>query len=120
MMEDKQSQPADEGRLDPGVRPDAWWARAENGNIRAWTSAHAESLRLAKEVGFQLEPLYSQAALDAAVAAERDCRTCKSWTPHHRADVMHCSSPLRCVAGSAHKRQGVVQLWEAAPVDAGF
>ena len=56
----------------------------------------------------------------AAVAAERDCRTCKNWTPHHRSDVMHCSAALRCVAGSSYRRQGMVQLWEAAPVDAGF
>ena len=56
-----------------------------------------------------------------AVAAERDCRTCNHWrTPHHRNDVMHCSAPLRCVAGSSYKRQGVVQLWESAPADAGF
>lgn len=54
------------------------------------------------------------------VAAERDCRTCKHWTPHHRSDVMHCSAALRCVAGSSYRRQGVVRLWEAAPVDAGF
>lgn len=54
------------------------------------------------------------------VAAERDCRTCKNWTPHHRSDVMHCSAALRCVAGSSYQRQGVVQLWEAAPIDAGF
>lgn len=50
------------------------------------------------------------------VVAERDCRTCKHWTPHHRSDVMHCSAALRCVAGSSYQRQGVVQLWEAAPV----
>lgn len=54
------------------------------------------------------------------VTAERDCRTCKHWTPHHRSDVMHCSAALRCVAGSSYKRAGVVQLWEAAPVDAAF
>ena len=60
-------------------------------------------------------------AFAAAVeATERDCRTCKNWTPHHRSDVMHCSAALRCVAGSSYRRQGVVQLWEAAPVDAGF
>jgi hypothetical protein len=51
---------------------------------------------------------------------ERDCRTCKHWTPHRRSDVMHCSAAIRCVAGSSYSRQGVVQLWEATPVDAGF
>lgn len=54
------------------------------------------------------------------LAAERDCRTCKHWTPHHRSDVMHCSAALRCVAASSYQRQGVVQLWEAKAVDAGF
>lgn len=54
------------------------------------------------------------------VAAERDCRTCKNWTPHHRSDVIYCSAALRCVAGGSYQRQGVVKLWESAPVDAGF
>ena len=31
---------------------------------------------------------------------------------------MHCSAALRCVAGSTYQRHCVVQLWEAAPVDA--
>lgn len=53
---------------------------------------------------------------DAATSAERDCRTCTNWTPHHRSDVMHCSAALRCVSGSSYQRHGVVQLWEAAPV----
>lgn len=43
--------------------PAAWWHRAENGNIRCWTSAHTESLRLAKEIGFELEPLYDKATV---------------------------------------------------------
>ena len=58
--------------------------------------------------------------LDAAVAAERDCRTCAHYLPHHRAGVMHCTAPLRCVAGSSYCKAGRVQQWEAAPVDAGF
>ena len=96
--EDAQVPPADAGRLETPVRPDAWWARAENGNIRAWTSAHAESLRLAEEVGFQLEPLYSRAALDAAVAAERERwlemeRAGKAYCAHLEADGCHMTSP---------------------------
>lgn len=54
---------------DGTVRPVAWWARSENGNIRCWTSAPAESLRLAQETGFELAPLYDQAAL-AMLAGE--------------------------------------------------
>jgi hypothetical protein len=52
----------------------------------------------------------------ALVAFERDCRTCA----HYRAGVMHCTAPLRCVAGSSYCKAGRVQQWEAAPVDAGF
>lgn len=52
--------------------PSIWWSKAENGNIRCWTSTESDALRLAREIGFNLEPLYSQAALDAAVAAERE------------------------------------------------
>ncbi len=53
--------------------------------------------------------------LSAALAAERDCRTCRNFR-----GTQHCHSVLRCVDGSSYKRQGVVQLWEAAAVDAGF
>lgn len=52
--------------------PAAWWANSENGNVRVWTSAQAEALRLAEEVGFPLEALYTQSQRDAAVAAERE------------------------------------------------
>ena len=58
--------------LSEGLGAAAWWARAENGNIRVWTSAEAEALRLAKEVGFPLEALYTRSQLDAALAAERE------------------------------------------------
>jgi hypothetical protein len=59
------------GQVERTVRPAAWLHKAENGNIVCWTSAHEESLRLAREVGFDLKPLYDQATIDAAVAAER-------------------------------------------------
>lgn len=58
--------------LELGVRPSAWLHRAENGAVVCWTSAYPESLRLAREIGFPLTPLYDQAALDATVAAERE------------------------------------------------
>ena len=45
--------------------PAAWWNRADNGNIRCWTSAHTDALRLAGEIGFQLEPLYDAATVRA-------------------------------------------------------
>lgn len=63
---------AEAGRVDPVVRPVAWIAKAENGNIRCWASAPEEALRLAREIGFDLQPLYSQDALDAATNAERE------------------------------------------------
>ena len=54
------------------VRPAAWWALAENGNIRCWTTKHPEALRLASEIGHQLLPLYDHAALSNAMNAERE------------------------------------------------
>ena len=51
-------------------------------------------------------------ALHARLSALRDCRTCR----HFRA-TQHCHSVLRCVDGSSYQRGGVVQLWEAAPVE---
>jgi hypothetical protein len=46
---------------------------------------------------------------------ERDCRTCKHWAPHHRSDVWHCSSAIRCVEGGRHSKTGAVQEWMPLP-----
>ena len=59
-------------------------------------------------------------ARGAAVDAALDCRTCTHYTPHHRADVMHCASPLRCVAGSRYARSGAVREWESEAEAVGF
>lgn len=56
------------------------------------------------------------AELQTALMGARDCRTCRNFTTASGG----CVSVLRCVDGSSYKRQGVVQMWEAAPVDAGF
>lgn len=61
------------------------------------------------------ELLCDVAGLIEKLAAERDCRTCR-----HFRGMQHCHSVLRCVDGSSYQRGGVVQLWELAPVDAGF
>ena len=59
------------------------------------------------------EGLYSADQMRAyADSARRDCRTC--W---HFRGTQHCHSVLRCVDGSSYQRGGVVQLWEAAPVE---
>lgn len=49
--------------------------------------------------------MYTRAALDAAVAAERDCRTCR----HFRGQ---CDSVVKCMDGSGYQRGGAVRLWE--------
>lgn len=101
------------GPMQRPVRP-----HVGDSDFESWFSTYSAPHSSYKQL---LRDAYAAGMSDpAAVVAERDCRTCKHWTPHHRADVMHCSSPLRCVAGSSHSRQGVVQLWEAAIVDAGF
>ena len=54
--------------------PRAWANFTADGNIRVWTSAPERVRELAAEIGYSLDPLYDQTALDAAVAAERDAR----------------------------------------------
>lgn len=53
---------------------------------------------------------------------EIDCRTCASLAyGMPGTGTVRCTSPLRCVAGDRHRpRTGILQLWEARPVDAGF
>jgi hypothetical protein len=48
------------------------------------------------------------------LATARDCRTCMHWTPHHRADVWHCSSASRCVDASHCSPSGAVREWKCA------
>ena len=56
-------------------------------------------------------PLYDQDALDAAVAAARDCRTCA----HHTYASGGCVSALRCVGGDRYQPTQPRQLWEQRP-----
>jgi hypothetical protein len=64
-----------------------------------------------------LEPLYDQAAIDAAVAAERerwrDCRLCANFTVQSGG----CVSVLRCVGGDRYRATTPRQYWEARPIE---
>jgi hypothetical protein len=87
---------ANEGKnMSDKTTPAAWWRRAADGSILCWTSADEDSLRLAKEAGYELAPLYDQAALDAAVAAERErwrslLAECAAQTRHPDYDWPMC------------------------------
>lgn len=59
------------------AKPVMWMARAENGNIRCWTSAEDEALRLAREIGFELTPLYTA---PQAPQQARWCQHCGETT----------------------------------------
>ena len=48
------------------VEPVAWAHFAKNGNIRIWTSAAKEAVRIAKETGIELTPLYAAPQPDRA------------------------------------------------------
>lgn len=50
-----------------GLVPVAWSAFAENGNIRIWTSAPDDVLKLAKQVGIDLAPLYALPIKDKSI-----------------------------------------------------
>lgn len=67
-------------------------------------------------LGEPYKPLYDQSAIDAAVAAERDCRTCRNFSTHSGG----CVSVLRCTNANAYKRAGVIQYWETTPENADF
>ena len=70
-----------------------------------------ESIRYVPGYPSSYVEAYASAYAMREVAAERDCRTCCHYTPHHRAGVMHCSAPLRCVAGRSYTKTGKVQEW---------
>ena len=91
--------------------------RAAERSIVAWTvvrggvwdpnglmDEHIDALRKA------LGPNATMKPLDAAVAAERDCRTCA----HHTYASGGCVSALRCVGGDRYQPTQPRQLWGAA------
>lgn len=94
--------------MSDAIKPVAWCVGASY-----WQARESVPYMMLDEA----EPLYDQATLDAAIAAERDCRTCKNF----RANSGGCVSVLRCTNGNEYKRAGIVlQVWEITPADAGF
>jgi len=97
------------------VRPAVWW-REQRDAFEGRQTLDPMFLQVSEkpcrsENGATYEPLYDKAALNAAVAAERDCRTCAHYLPHHRAGVLHCVCSTRCVDGGSYCRAGRVQQW---------
>ena len=52
--------------------PRAWAHFVKNGNIRIWSSAAKEAVRIAKENGIELTPLYTEPQPDRVAALERE------------------------------------------------
>ncbi len=69
MTEENQSTDADAGRLEHGVRPVAWTLQSELDARETTCKAH---LWFSDPVNSAWAPLYDQAAIDAAVGAERE------------------------------------------------
>ena len=59
------------GQVERTVRPRAWAIFVDSGNARMWTTLQPHVQKLADAEGLTVTPLYDQASLDAAVAAER-------------------------------------------------
>jgi hypothetical protein len=58
--------------IDGKAGPRAWVIFADNGNCRMWTTFQPHIQATADAAGLQVTLLYDQAAIDAAVAAERE------------------------------------------------
>jgi hypothetical protein len=58
--------------MDCKVGPRAWVIFADNGNCRMWTTFQPHIQKAADAEGLTVTPLFDQAAIDAAVAAERE------------------------------------------------
>jgi hypothetical protein len=121
--EDAQVPPADAGRLETPVRPCAW-LREQRGEYEGPATlaplmilGHSKVRPHASNHGATYEPLYDQAALDAALALwPRDCRLCA----HYRdglTHAAHCVSVLRCEDSSAYRATQPVQFWEKRPAE---
>lgn len=62
----------------PTSEPVAWAHFAKNGNIRIWTSAAKEAVRIAKENGIELIPLYTAPQPDRVAELERELREARA------------------------------------------
>lgn len=66
-------------------KPRAWVIFADNGSCRMWTTFQPHIQATADAAGLQVTHLYDQAAIDAAVAAERE----RIATKLHEMDCAH-------------------------------
>ncbi len=62
---------AGHGPVDGLVRPRVWAIFVDSGNVRMWSTLQPHVQKLADAEGLEVTPLYDQAAIDAAVAADR-------------------------------------------------
>ena len=60
------------GQVPERVKPRAWAIFVDNGNARMWSTLQPHVQKLADAEGLEVTRLYDQAAIDAAVAAERE------------------------------------------------
>lgn len=94
----------------------------DDGTIDCWRKNYGLDKRSPEDAARWWAAHWSDMAPAGAVAALglalqeldelRDCRTCR-----HFRGTQHCHSVLKCVDGSSYQRGGVVQLWEAAPIE---
>lgn len=100
--------------MSDAIKPVAWKLTSPSG--RYDFEVIEGGSEIAEEFGWHRTALYDQATLDAAIAAERDCRTCRNFSTHSGG----CVSVLRCTNANAYQRAGFRQYWETTPEDAGF
>ena len=93
---------------DASAEPVAWANFAETGNIRIWTSAAKEAVRIAQENGIDLMPLYSADQLRAAVPDEREA------LEDAESDAGRLALELECLLLSISDMPAVSRWWGSA------
>lgn len=80
---------ADGAPLERQVRPRAWAIFVDGGNARMWSTLQPHVQKLADAEGLEVTPLYDRAAIDAAVAAERERLLAELRTMHTQQHGRH-------------------------------
>jgi hypothetical protein len=100
------------------VRPRAWLYTNAAGALAVHTNTELvrfeADMRAAQEHpgAHSMEPLYDQAALDAALALwPRDCRLCAKFTTQ----TGGCTSTVQCVDSDQYKATAPRQYWVSGP-----
>ena len=94
--------------------PRAWAHFVKNGNIRIWSSSAKESVRIAKENGIELTPLYTEPQPDRVAELEAEVERLRTLLDSAADDIQDWGSYASEYFRIKHDLAGCVEKYRAA------